>query len=87
MDCFEIIKQIGSGGFSKVYLCRFKKDGTFYAMKVIEKDVIVKNKKKNIIMNERNIMKSSSHPFLIDMKFAFETSKYLIFVVEYCPGG
>ena len=42
---------IGSGGFSKVYLCRFKKDGQFYAMKVIDKEVIVKNKKKNIIMN------------------------------------
>ena len=50
-------------------------------MKVIDKEVIVKNKKKNIIMNERNIMKSSKHPFLIDMKFAFETSKFLIFVV------
>lgn len=56
-------------------------------MKVIDKEVIVKNKKKNIIMNERNIMKTSSHPFLIDMKFAFETQKFLIFVVEYCPGG
>ena len=78
---------VGSGGFSKVYLCRFKKDGNFYAMKVIDKDVIVKNKKKNIIMNERNIMKTSKHPFVIDMKFAFETAKYLIFVVEYCPGG
>jgi serum/glucocorticoid-regulated kinase 2 len=32
-------------------------------------------------------MKSSKHPFVIDMKFAFETGKYLIFVVEYCPGG
>ena len=87
LDNFEIIKLIGSGGFSKVYLCRFKKDGNFYAMKVIDKDVIVKNKKKNIIMNERNIMKDSSHPFLIEMKFAFETGKFLIFVVEYCPGG
>lgn len=38
-------------------------------------------------MNERNIMKSSTHPFLIDMKFSFETQKFLIFVVEYCPGG
>ena len=62
---------IGSGGFSKVFLCRFKKDGQFYAMKVIDKEVIVKNKKKNIIMNERNIMKDCHHPFLIDMKFAF----------------
>lgn len=70
-----------------MYLCRFKKDGQFYAMKVIDKDVIVKNKKKNIIMNERNIMQSSKHPFLIEMKFSFETAKYLIFVVEYCPGG
>lgn len=40
-------------------------------MKVIDKDVIVKNKKKRIIMNERNIMKSADHPFVIDMKFAF----------------
>ena len=42
---------IGSGGFSKVFLCRLKRDGQFYAMKVIDKEVIVKNKKKNIIMN------------------------------------
>ncbi len=44
---------IGSGGFSKVFLCRLKKDGQFYAMKVIDKEIIVKNRKKNIIMNER----------------------------------
>ena len=51
LNDFEIIKMVGSGGFSKVFLCRFKRDGQFYAMKVIDKDVIVKNKKKNIIMN------------------------------------
>jgi serine/threonine protein kinase len=71
LDSFEVIKLIGSGGFSKVFLCRYKRTGEFYAMKVIDKEVIVKNKKKNIIMNERNIMKSTSHPFLIEMKFAF----------------
>ena len=70
-----------------MFLCRYKKDGNFYAMKVIDKETIVKNKKKNIIMNERNIMKNLSHPFLIDMTFSFETQKHLIFVLEYCPGG
>jgi hypothetical protein len=40
-------------------------------MKVIDKEVIVKNKKKKIIMNERNIMKAAEHAFVIDMKFAF----------------
>jgi len=56
-------------------------------MKVIDKEVIVKNKKKRIIMNERNIMKSVEHPFVIEMKFAFESDKYLVFVMEYCAGG
>ena len=32
-------------------------------------------------------MKRINHPFLIDMKFAFETQNFLIFIVEYCPGG
>lgn len=38
-------------------------------------------------MNERNIMKTSKHPFMIDMKFAFETENTLVFIMEYCPGG
>lgn len=37
LNSFEIIKNIGSGGFSKVFLTRFKEDGHFYAMKVIDK--------------------------------------------------
>lgn len=68
---FEIIKPIGSGGFSKVFLCRSRFDNEFYAMKLIDKEMIVKNKKKRIIMNERNIMKESKHPFVIELKYAF----------------
>ncbi len=78
---------IGSGGFSKVFLCRFKADGKFYAMKVINKEIIIKNKKKGIIMNEKKIMSTSSHPFIVEMKFSFETQKHLIFVMDYCVGG
>lgn len=40
-------------------------------MKLIDKDMIIKNKKKKIIMNERNIMKSTKYPFVIDLKYAF----------------
>ena len=38
-------------------------------------------------MNERNIMVDSSHPFLIDLKYAFEAEKYIVFVMEFCAGG
>jgi serine/threonine protein kinase len=81
------VKCIGTGGFSKVFLCRFKETGVFYAMKVIDKEFIIKNKKKKIVMNERNIMVELKHPFLIEMKFAFESKESLIFVLELCPGG
>lgn len=81
------MKCIGTGGFSKVFLCRFKETGVFYAMKVIDKEFIIKNKKKKIVMNERNIMIELKHPFLIEMKFAFESKESLIFVLELCPGG
>ena len=56
-------------------------------MKVIDKAFIVRNKKKKIVMNERNIMAQLNHSFLIEMKFAFESKDSLIFVLEFYPGG
>jgi len=44
---FEIIKCVGTGGFSRVYLCRAY--GQLFALKVINKDFIVENEKLNII--------------------------------------
>jgi serum/glucocorticoid-regulated kinase 2 len=40
MRSFNIIKCIGAGGFSKVFLVRYKEDGKFYAMKLIDKHFI-----------------------------------------------
>lgn len=84
---YEIIRPIGSGGFSQVFLSRSKIDNNFYALKLIEKNMIVKNKKEKLVMNERNIMVNCSHPFVISLKSAFESEKYIAFVMEYCGGG
>lgn len=44
---FEIIKCVGTGGFSKVYLARGF--GKLVAMKVISKGFILENEKQNIV--------------------------------------
>jgi serum/glucocorticoid-regulated kinase 2 len=44
---------IGLGGFSKVFLARCQLNNKLYALKMIEKEFIVKNGKKEIIMGER----------------------------------
>lgn len=51
MRCFDVIKCIGAGGFSKVFLVRFREDGRFYAMKLIDKHFIAEHNKKGIVEN------------------------------------
>lgn len=59
-----------------------KKDtGKMFALKLIEKEFIVKNKKQIIVQNERNIMTQISHPFLLRLEYAFESKDYLGFVM------
>ena len=58
IDSFDILHCIGTGGFSKVFLCRCKQNGNFYAMKVIDKNFILKNKKKKIVLIEKKIMET-----------------------------
>ena len=32
-------------------------------------------------------MANLSHPFIVKMHYAFESKKYLVFILEYCSGG
>ena len=41
-DDFIIIKVIGRGSFGKVYLVQKKDDGSYFAMKTLKKDVILR---------------------------------------------
>lgn len=57
-------------------------------MKVIDKSFIVKQQKKKIVMNERNIMITlNEEPFLAKMHFSFESKSHLIFILDYYEGG
>ena len=47
IDDYKILKCIGVGGFSKVFLARDRRDGVFYAAKFIEKTKL-KNKEELI---------------------------------------
>ena len=42
---FHLVKCIGLGGFSRVYLVQKKDTGKMYALKLIDKKFIIQNKK------------------------------------------
>lgn len=88
VDDFDFLKMIGKGSYGKVLLARHKKEHRFYAVKVLQKKMIIKRKEENHIMCERNVLlKNFDHPFLISLHYAFQTRDKLYFILEYANGG
>lgn len=85
---FDFLAVIGKGTFGKVLLAKLKSDGKFYAVKVLQKRVILKKKEQKNIMAERNVLlKSLKHPFLVGLHYSFQTPEKLYFVLDYVNGG
>ncbi|CAK57378.1 unnamed protein product (macronuclear) [Paramecium tetraurelia] len=87
IEWFEIIKKIGAGSFSVVYLVRNKENGQFYAMKVTDKQLMMENKKEELIINEKEILIQLNHRRIINLHASFQSKTKLYFVFDYCPGG
>ncbi|TMW68666.1 hypothetical protein Poli38472_006134 [Pythium oligandrum] len=87
MQDFEILKMLGKGSFGKVYMVRRKHDGEIMAMKVLRKSELVKRSQVNHTMTERRIMSSVQHPFIVALRYAFQTQSKLVMISDYCCGG
>jgi serine/threonine protein kinase len=84
---FEYLKVIGKGYFGKVMKVKYKSDQQIYALKTIKKSKLKQQKHIEHIRCERKILESIDHPFIISLKFAFQTSTKLYIVMEFCNGG
>lgn len=61
--------------------------GKLYAMKILKKDKIFKRNLTKYAKAERNVLCVTSHPFVVKLFYAFQTSDRLFLIMEYCPGG
>ncbi|CAD8095467.1 unnamed protein product [Paramecium sonneborni] len=82
---FQILGLIGKGSFGQVYLV--KRLNQFYAMKVLDKTMILKHNLFRYAQTERNVLSVTSHPFIVKLRYAFQTSDKLIMILDFCPGG
>ncbi|EGR33922.1 protein kinase domain protein, partial [Ichthyophthirius multifiliis] len=88
LNYFEVLLQIGQGGYSKVYLAKRKDNGQFVALKVIQKQQIIDRNKEIYIYNEKKVMEIiKDSDYFVKIQYSFQTKHKLIFVLEYCPGG
>lgn len=85
---FEFLKLIGRGTFGRVFQVRKKDTQRIYAMKVLSKREIALKKEVTHTMGERKILeKSQDCPFLVGLKFSFQSETELFFVTDYKSGG
>jgi len=98
VEDFEIRRVLGTGGFGKVFQVSKTigdQKGKIYAMKVLKKAVLVRNKETKEIDREinvhakmeRDVLMSVRHPFIVDLKYAFQAGNKVYLIMEYLAGG
>lgn len=88
LDDFQLLKVLGKGSYGKVMLVKKAGAGeTVFAMKMLRKEHIVKRNQVEHTKSERNVLEATSHPFIVNLHYAFQTPKKLYVVLEYCAGG
>lgn len=87
LDCFHIEKLLGKGSFGKVMLVRKKDTNSIYAMKVIKKGLIEKYRHVDHTKTERKILGELDHPFLVKLRYAFQSKTKLYMVMDFVNGG
>jgi hypothetical protein len=87
---FDLLKVVGKGAFGKVMLVR-KKGGTgggkVYAMKVLSKEAVVRKGQVQHTLSERAILCEVRHPFIVRLRFAFQSDASLYLVTDFYTGG
>lgn len=87
---FQVLRLIGKGTFGQVYQVRKRDSSRVYAMKVLSKRVIVREKEIAHTIGERDILVRTSGEasnFLVGLKFSFQTNTDLYLITDYMSGG
>ncbi|KAJ3055393.1 AGC protein kinase Gad8 [Rhizophlyctis rosea] len=87
IDDFDLLKVLGKGSFGKVMQVRKKDTNRIYAMKIIRKAHIVQRSEVTHTLAERTVLAKINHPFIVPLKFSFQSAEKLYLVLAFVNGG
>ncbi|XP_027345147.1 CBL-interacting serine/threonine-protein kinase 12-like isoform X4 [Abrus precatorius] len=87
MGRYELGKLLGQGTFAKVYHARNLKTGEGVAIKIINKEKILKGGLVSHIKREISILRRVRHPNIVQLFEVMATKTKIYFVMEYVRGG
>lgn len=74
LDDFDRLKTLGTGSFGRVMLVQHKATKEYYAMKILDKQKVVKLKQVEHTLNEKKILHAINFPFLVTLKYHFKVT-------------
>jgi 5'-AMP-activated protein kinase, catalytic alpha subunit len=86
MERYEIGRLLGQGTFAKVYYARNLATGETVAIKMIDKDKVMKTGLMAQIKREISIMRLIRHPNVLQLFEVMATKNNIYFVLEYAKG-
>jgi serine/threonine protein kinase len=84
---FQILTQIGQGGYGQVYLASKKDTREICALKVMSKKLLFKLDEVRHVLTERDILTNAKSEWLVRLLYAFQDDKSIYLAMEYVPGG
>lgn len=87
VEDFDLLKVIGKGSFGKVMQVRKKDSGKIYALKAIRKSHIVSRSEVVHTLAERTVLARVDNPFIVPLKFSFQSPEKLYLVLSFINGG
>ena len=84
---FQILTQVGQGGYGQVFLAQKKDTREVCALKVMSKKLLFKLDEVRHVLTERDILTTAKSDWLVRLLYSFQDDKNIYLAMEYVPGG
>jgi calcium/calmodulin-dependent protein kinase I len=84
---YEFKEELGSGSFATVYRAVCKRDGTVWAIKMIDKAKLETREDVEALETEVEILERLEHPNVVKLRQVFDTPSCFYMVMEMLTGG
>lgn len=84
---YELGKTLGAGNFSKVKIGRDIETGREWAVKIIDKEQLVRERMEEQLRREIAVMKMLHQPNVIELHEVMQTANHIYLVLELVTGG
>ena len=85
LEDFQLQRTVGTGSFGRVMIVQH--NGQSLALKIMEKQTIVKLKQVEHTLSEKRILQAIKFPFLVNLVYSFKDNSHLYLALEFASGG